>query len=294
MKLRYKIFSWMGLAVYTLLLFLLMTLYRLPADKLIAATVEDLTKGKLSVKVRRMSPAFPAIYRLEGVSYGISLGDIRVKDHLDSLIFRPDYKRLFVGYLPFQFRGTIQRGSIHGKTGVSTRSWIEDGYITIKISDIYLEDSNILRSFSDRDLRGKINGEIRVNGNLTDFTKINGEGHFHAEKGSINTKIDLPGMKAVPFESIKLAFSIKDGILALKDSEMDGPMFSGIFSGEVKLNQKIGESRLNITAEMEPGQLLKNHQLAGQFLNKIRIGNAPLVIKIGGTLEKPSIVWSKS
>ena len=293
MNLGKKILFWAGLVIYTVIVFLLMTFYRLPADKLVAATIKNFSKGRLQFKAEKMSPALPVGYNIEELSYGISLGDTLAVDRLKSLTVKPDYQRLFKGYLPVRFSGVMQRGSIHGTTGVAIRGGVEDGYISIKIFDVFLEDLNILRSFSNRNLKGKLKGEINVKGNLIDPLKMEGEGHFYVEKGSIDSRIDLPGLKTLSFESIKFVFSIKDGLIVLKNSEMDGPILSGSFSGEIKLKKKITASQLKIKAMMKPGPLLANNQFASLFLSKIRKGNNPININVLGTVEKPSIVRSK-
>ncbi len=294
MSLNKKIFSFLGLAVYSAVLFLLLAFYRLPADKLIAATVEGLTNGRLLLNTEEVSPALPISYKLKKVSYGILLRDILTKDRLDSLALGPDYGKLFRGYLPIEFEGVLPRGSIHGKTGISIRSGLEDGYLIIKASEVYLEDLNILRSLSNRDVRGKLRGEVDVEGHLIYPSKTKGKGRFYVEKGSIDTKIDLPGMKTVSFESIMVSFSIREGLVAFNNGKMDGPMFSGVFSGEIKLKNNIAKSRLKITAKMKLGPLLANNQLVSQFFARLGKGKDTVIIKIQGTLEKPSLMWSKS
>ena len=289
-----KILSYTGIALYVFILFLLMAFYRLPADKLIAATMESLTKGRLLFKAEEVSPVLPPGYRLEEVSYGIFLRDTLTKDHFKSLTFGPDYTEIFMGYLPIKFNGVMPRGKIHGKTGLSIKSRGRKGYLTIRVSDVYLEDLNILRSFSDRSFKGKLRGEIKLEGNLTDLSKIYGEGHFSLEKGSIDTRVNIPGMEVIPFKGIKLAFSIKDGIMVLDNSKMDGPMFSGDFSGEIRLKNKIANSEIDITARMRPGPLLENNPLTGKFLAGVLKGNDPLIIKIRGNLNRPYIKWGKS
>ena len=286
-----KIFAWAGLVIYAAILFLLMTFYRLPGDNLIAATLESFTKGRLQFKAQKTSFALPTNFILEDVSYGFLLGNALTKDRFKSLTFGPDYKRLLTGYLPVNFKGIMPRGNIYGKTGVSIGRGIEDGYLNITVSDIYLEDLNSLRSISNRNLMGKLQGQIKIKGHLTDPTKIEGEGHFYVQKGSIGTRIDLPGLQTLFFENIEVLFSIKDGMITLNKSVIKGPMLSGDFSGEIKLNKKIADSQLEIKAKMQPGPLLEKNQLTSQFLSKIRQGDNPLNIKVSGTLESPTVTW---
>jgi len=288
-----KIFFWSGLAIFIVVLFFFMAFYSLPADKLIAATTQSLTKGRLQFKAQKVSLTLPASLKIEEALYGIFSGDTLTRDRFRSLTLEPDYKRILTGYFPVKFKGTMPRGRIQGKTGISIGSGLENGYFTIKTSDIFLEDLNILASLTERNITGKLRGEMNVMGNLVNPAKMDGKGRFYVEKGSIDTRINLPGMKTVSFEGIIIDFSLKRGIMVLKNSKIEGPMFSGIFSGEIALKKKIATSQLKITARVKPGPLLEDNHLLGQFLSRLRKGDNPVNIKILGTFERPSLHWGK-
>ena len=136
-------------------------------------------------------------------------------------------------------------------------------------------------------------GTVDLAGPINNLQRIRGKGLFFLENGSISTRLNLPGMESFPFESIRLAFTVQDGMVTLKDSEMKGPMFSGGLSGTIRLNEKIIRSSPQITVKMRPGPALEKNELARQFLGKLSAENRPLIIKVGGTLERPSIAWSK-
>jgi len=282
---------WAGLAVYALILFFFLTLYRLPADQLIAMTTAHVSQGRLNIEARRVSPIFPAGYRLEDVSCTVQSGEILARDHLKSLTLRPGLMRFLVGYLPVGFRCALQRGQLDGKAGASLFRGPRKGYLTIDASEVYLEDFNILQSLSRRALQGRLKAGMTIEGNMTDPSQLTGEGRVLWEQGSIETKLSIPGLEAVPFDALTLAFTAVDGKVTLKESAMKGPMFSGSLAGEIKLAKKIARSQLMIEARLTPGPLLRNNEMASQFLAKSRKG--PLIITVKGTLERPSISWRK-
>ena len=288
-----NIFYLAGLAVYSVVLFLTMTFYRLPADKVIGATLDNLTHGRLFLEAQKIAPKFLGGYKMEDISYGILLRDTIAKDSLKSLTIRPDYQRLLIGYFPVKIEGIMPRGEFYGKTGFSIRNGLKNTYFNIKLDDMYLEDIKVLRASSGRDIRGKLDGELKINGDFTDPSNIDGEGHFFVEKGSTGTRLNLPGLESVSFNNIKLAFSIANGILSIKTGEMKGPMFSGALTGAIRLKKKFDRSLLNLTARMRPGKLLEKNQALGRFLEKIRSGKGPVVVKIEGTFDRPSISWGK-
>jgi type II secretion system protein N len=291
MKLDRKNILWAGLTVYALILFFLLTFYRLPADQLIAATTAQVTQGQLNIEAQKVAPIFPMGYRLEEVSCIVQLGETSARDRLKSLTLRPGFLRLLVGYLPVGFQCALERGQLAGQAGASLFRGPRKGYLTIDASEVYLEDLNILQSLSRRALKGRVKAGIAIEGDMTDPSQLTGEGRVLWEQGSIGTKLSVPGLEAVPFDALTLAFTAMDGKVTLKDSAMKGPMFSGSLTGEIKLAKKIDRSQIMIEARLTPGPLLRNNEMAGQLLSKSRKG--PLVITVKGTLERPSISWRK-
>ncbi len=292
MKLDRKKILWAGLAVYALILFFFLTLYRLPADQLVAATTAHVTQGRLSIDAQRAAPLFPAGYRLEDVSCTVQLGEIMARDRLESLTLRPGLLRLMVGYLPVGFRCALKRGRVDGKAGASLLRGPRKGYLAIDASDVYLEDFNILQSLLRRALKGRLKAGMTIKGNMTDPSQLAGEGRALWEQGSIGTKLSIPGLEAVPFDTVRLAFTALDGKVTLKEGDMKGPMFSGSLAGEIKLAKKIARSQVMIEAKLTPGPMLRNNEMASQLLAKSTKGT--LIITVKGTLERPSISWRKN
>ena len=294
MSYKNKIMSCAGLALYIVILFLVMTLYRLPVDKLIAATVENITKSSVRIKARDVVPHLFAGYNLVDVSYGVFFKDKQAKDGLKSLTLRPDYKRLLMGYIPINFKGIMSRGSISGRAGASIIDGAKNGYVIFKVSDIPLEDLNIIKPFSSRGVKGSLKGGMKIKGNFFDPSSFNGEGNFQVIKGVVDTRIDLPGLKAIPFKNISLIFSIKDGTILLTKGEIEGPVFSGSISGNIILKKNLILSRFKLKGEMRPGPGIEENKLVKQFIGGLRKGNNPVKINILGTFKRPSITWSKS
>ncbi len=291
MKLDRKRIFWAGLAVYALILFLFLTFYRLPADQLIAATTAHATRGRLNIEAKRVTPILPLGYRLEDVQCVVRLGEISARDSLKSLTLRPGLLRLLAGYLPVRFACALQKGRLEGKTGASLFG-ARKGYLTLDASEVSLEDLNILQSLSRRELKGRLQAEMTIESDMTDPSQLTGEGRVLWEQGSIGTKLSVPGLEAVPFDALTLAFAAQKGKVTLKESNMKGPMFSGSLAGEIRLARKISQSQVMIEARLIPGPMLQNNEMASQFLDKSRKG--PLIISVKGTLERPSVSWRKS
>ena len=86
MKLDRKKILWAGLGLYALILFFFLTLYRLPADQLIAATTARASRGQVNIEAQRVAPILPVGYRLEDVSCTVQHGESLARDRLKSLV----------------------------------------------------------------------------------------------------------------------------------------------------------------------------------------------------------------
>lgn len=279
-------------ALYAVILFLLLALYRVPADRLISAALERVSGGRVLLQSETVIPGLIARYTLKGVHAAFISGDTAATGSLDSLTLGPDFGRFLAGYLPVRFEGTLPRGTLRGKTGLSMWNGTGRGYIRMAASGVYLEDLPLLRSLSGRGVTGMLTGEIDLKGPLSDFAGMNGEGRFRAENGSIDTRIDLPGMKTVPFNAVDVAFTIKDRVMNFSHGNLEGPMFSGDVSGQIQLQKRLSESRLMLTFKIKPGPLIEKNPMAGQILEKLGKGDRPLLIRVKGTLKSPIMAWN--
>jgi hypothetical protein len=86
---------------------------------------------------------------------------------------------------------------------------------------------------------------------------------------------------------------IQKGVLFLNDGNIEGPAVFGTFSGEVKLDEKMSRSLLNITAYLTPGPKVKENELARQLVASLAPEGEPVTIRLQGTLGSPSIKWEK-
>ncbi|MFC1823010.1 type II secretion system protein GspN [Thermodesulfobacteriota bacterium] len=294
MKPQRKTLHIIGMTAYALILFILLTFYRMPAGKLFAAAVDNISEGKVHLSMKKISPGLPGYYTLEEVTLAIATGDGIARDAVNMLVLKLDYLNLFKGYLPLKFAAIMPEGTVHGKAGISMINRLKDGYFYLTIEDIELSDLSILQSLLGRQVKGKLDGKLAFNGNLADFVKLDGEGRLNVTEGGIDTRFDLPGMTSIPFKSLKVVFNLKGGMVKLDEGEMIGPMFSGTYSGEIRLNKVLQQSRINVLGEMTPGPMIASNKLAGQLLSGIMKEEKSVKVMVMGTLERPSIIRRKN
>lgn len=281
------------LVFYATILFLALSIYRMPFDKLVSATISYVTKGMIVCNAEEATLNLPMRLELADVSYNIFRGNNPINDQLESVSIQPVFSGILQGYLPIAFDGNIYRGRFNGLVGISIVNGFADGYLNFGLSEIQLEDAKFLQSISKRNIKGIVNGKMKTSGDLLHPAKMRGEGHIQVEQGSIDSRINLPAMKTIRFNNVRLNFTMNDGVIMLEDSEMVGPAISGVFSGKVEMSKDISDSVLRLEAKMKPGPSLINDSVAKQFLPKLG-EKGVLRIEIQGTFDNPTIKWSNN
>jgi type II secretion system protein N len=280
-----------GAVVYALLLFILMTLWRLPADRWLGYLAERITGGRIVFRAARAAPAFPLGYRLEQISYSVAHGGIPIMARLKGLTVKADPLSLLAANISVTFSADLPSGgSIRGKVGVSAFSGLERGSFTMKVMSASLEEMGI-GAFLERSVKGTVNGELSMKGRITEPSGLTGQGLFVFQNASVDTLMDLAGLKAITFERVRLPFSVREGLVSIEKAEIEGPTFSGTVAGQVRMNKPLDNSALELTARLKPGAALENNPTVSPLLARIRKGTDPVVLNLRGVIAKPSMTW---
>lgn len=287
---RTKTFFWTGVVIYGLLLFLLLTLIRLPADKMLGKVITRITDTETLVSAETVSFSLPLSYSLERITCEAYWPQGVSKDRMDSLILGPEWSRLVSGSVPLKTEATFARGRVEARLGVPL---LGRGYLDAKGYDIYLQDLSFVEILLDRRVSGQCEGEVRLTGDVRFPESLNGRGLLRAADGTIESKLPLAGLRAIPFQSISAFLIIQKGLLFLNDGRIAGPAVSGSFSGEIKLNDRVSTSLLNIKADLAPGPMVREHDLARQWFASLAAEDERITIHLRGTLGSPSIRWGK-
>jgi len=287
---RSKTLIWIGLGIYGLLLFLLLTLYRLPADKMLGKALTLWTQAQTLVSAETVSFSPPFSYAMETLTCEAHWPQGVSKDRIDSLKFSTEWSRIFSGSLPLKTVAIFARGQLETRLGVP---FLGKGYLDSRGSGIHLEDLSFVEVLLDRRVSGRCEGELRLTGDVRFPAGLNGRGFLRAFDGSLESKLPVAGLSTIAFQSISALLVIQKGVLYLSDGEIAGPAVSGTFSGEVKLDERMSRSLLNITAYFTPGPLLNENELERKLLTSLAAEGEPIAIRLEGTLGSPSVRWEK-
>ena len=287
---RTKMLFWTGLGIYGVMLFLLLTLHRLPADKMLGKALTLFTGTQTLLSAETVSFSLPLSYALERITCEAYWPRGVSKDQMDSLIFAPEWSKIFSGSIPIRSEVIFARGRVEARVGVPLLS---RGYLDAKGSGVHLEDLSFVEILLDRRVSGKCEGELRFLGDIRFLSGLNGRGYLRLTDGSLESKLPLAGLRTIPFQSISAFLIIQKGLLFLNDGKIAGPAVSGTFSGEVKLDDRVSRSLLKLTAHLTPGPSLNENDFARQFLASLGAEGEPIAIYLEGTLGSPSIRFGK-
>ena len=285
-----KTLFWTGLGIYGLLLFLLLTLHRLPADKILGKTLTRWTETRTLVSAETVSFSFPFSYALEKIICEAHWPQGMSEDRIDALIFGAEWARIFSGSLPLKSEALFARGRVESRLGLP---FLGRGYLDARGSGIHLEDLSFVETLLDRRISGQCEGELRLLGDVRSPSGLNGRGFLRVMDGAVESKLPLAGLRTIPFQSVGASLTIQEGVLFLSDGQIAGPAVSGTFSGEIQLDDRMSRSLLNITAYLTPGPMLNENDLARQLVASLAAQGEPITIHLGGTFANPSIRLEK-
>ena len=285
-----KTLFWIGLGIYGLLLSLLLTLNRLPADKVLGKALTRFTKTQTRVSAETVSFSPPLSYVLGRVAWEAYWPQGVSKDRIDLLSFGPEWSRVFSGSVPVKGEAVFARGRLEARVGVPLLS---RGYLDARAYDVHLEDLSFVEILLDRRLSGQGEGEVRLIGDPRFPASLNGRGYLRAVDGTLESKLPLAGLRTIPFQSLSVFLIIQRGLLFLNDGKIAGPAVSGTFSGEVRLADTLSSSLLSIKATLTPGPLVTENDLARSFVVSLAEEGEPIILHLGGTLGSPSIRLEK-
>lgn len=281
------------LAVYGIILFVALTVARMPMERVLAAKLMEASDGRLTLHIEEFEPVFPDGAVLRDVRFRIAAGKIASQGRVDALRVRPDYTGLFRGYLPVRFHGTTPAGSVRGRIGWSAGKGFHDGYVQVHTEEFALDRFPSAGALLERDITGRLSAEVDIRGDLQGLVKAQGSGTLRIDNGALEADLGLPGLEEVPFEWLDMAFTLDQGSLVLSRAEMTGPAFSGSFQGDIALREPLPRSRLRLEGELTPGPMVLENAFLSRFLKKVLKGEQSVRVRVRGTLQSPSIAGIK-
>ncbi len=281
------------LALFGIVLFAVLTLPRIPLDRMITGMLQAAGNGRVTVGVSDLDLAFPDRIRMNQVRFQIANAGTVLAGRIDTLEMRPDYGGLLRGRLPVRFTGTTPAGPIQGRVSVSLFRGSRDGTVSLHTDGFSLDQYPFIESALDRRVRGVLSGDVEIHGDLGHPLDGEGKGRLHMDEGAIEARLGLPGLDEIPFSSVDMAFVLRERNMVVSQAEMKGPAFQGSFTGEIRLAQDLRKSPMDLQGELVPGPMILENAFLSPLLEKVLKGNRSATVRIRGTLERPAITGSR-
>lgn len=285
---RKRIAIWVGFLVYGLVLFALFTFYRLPADRILSHAVETATDGRVYVSAENVSASLLKGYLFENLTWTIQSEGAVFSERMESLTLSPGFIGLLRGYLPIEVEGVLAKGTFRFAAGVSMIRGLDKGYAHLNAVGVDLSNLAAVAQILQREVKGRFTGQAEFRGSLSGLKNLNGQATILFEKGTVDTRIEALGLGTIPFDKLTLPLTVQNGVASLREGRLVGPVLTGEFEGQIRLQQKLQISPLQITATLRPGPSLAGDKPGGLPGRE----DKPFVVRLQGTIGKPLFTLS--
>ena len=197
---------------------------------------------------------------------------------------------LFGGKLAVTIHAEAYGGFLDGD--VALKSFFEVRTYNLRASwqAIQLERHPGLALFLERQISGKLSGELKLDGPIEDWANSSGIGKIRLSEGSC--PIEYPHLKVKILDGLEVSAAMKlnSGRLEIDNCRFQAQGIKGNFDGIVQLNSGLYESVLDLVGQCQIDPTLLNFTAgSNKGLVALLDNNAPLPFRVRGTLGAPRL-----
>ncbi len=245
----------------------------------------SLIDPSLNVSVDSIQPTFPPGLRIHTMN--LLYRDTSLLN-AEKIKILPNFLSLFQPGSTFSFKVNAAGGYIIGKAEIAGDGIERKISINTNLSDVHVEDIPLIKNSADYKLSGKLSGKVIYrNQNAPSDTLSARLDLADCQLSILTLPLDLDSFS---FGNIEIDLILQGQQLRIKKCFFKGRQLDGRLSGTIVLNDKIGESTLNISGTVIPHisflANLKNKFPIAQFFQK-RTGEGGFPLLLNGTLNKP-------
>ncbi|HOP46117.1 MAG TPA: type II secretion system protein GspN [Desulfobacteraceae bacterium] len=278
--------------LYSLILLIVLLYFRFPSNAFkfyLQATAKSISPENI-LMIREVKPAFPV---------GINLADVRFSSNAnpdirylsaDSITVRPQIWSFLLGRLKFNFMCNVNKGFLEGNIHFTENKTGSHFKSSIKFNSIKIAEASSLSSFIECDLNGELDGSLTFSSMDEKLQNGAGEAQFNIKNGRITFFRPIPILGSIDFEDLKVRCVMEKRNLRLNHFELLGQEMTGTLSGEIRLNNDISKSAVNIrgSIELSPA-FFKNRKDSSAFFAyfRQRMKNGRLSFLLTGNISEP-------
>jgi type II secretion system protein N len=276
-------------AAYTAVAFLLCLVATFPHEAVVRQLVARAATGPVAVEMRGLHLGWTLAYTIDELRLLkrdgdptlplLSAASVRVAPSLLSLLRGHPY--------PVRVAGDLYGGTVEGTVDLRPASFAID----TRLAGIDVGRYSGLRLFMEGALRGKVDGELQMEGNPEKPATTNGRLALRAAtvalEGGKLRGITVPDLH---FPEIRLAGDVKRGRLELGDVAANGNEVVARGEGNVVLQHPLAASVMNLTLAVRPAAGAPDAlRIALNLLPGTPSADGEKTIRLHGTLERPRV-----
>jgi len=271
--------------VYILSVMTFFLFYLFPADavkKHISFALAR-THPALNVTMDKITPSFPPGVSFQGVEF----------NHRQALLLKADkikiapyFLSFFGSAFKFAFNGRAYKGTVKGRGEFAEKQSAGKVAVEARLAGIQLKEIAAVRDLTGRKITGVLDGKATY-----DKNGISG-GNLSAGLILSDCTVELLtpvfNLEYVGFKKIKADVVLGNQTLRLKQCVFTGDQMDGTMSGFINLKTPLRESVINLSGKMTPHPLLLANLSKVFPVNKTKLKQNGLPIRLGGTFDKPA------
>ncbi|MDX9834590.1 MAG: type II secretion system protein GspN [Desulfobulbus sp.] len=246
---------------------------------------------QLDWRVETITGELPGVLHLAGME-GHELG--RGGDpvlRVDSLTLRPDLVTLVrQRLLQVAWRLEMAGGAVHGQLYLPRPG--SELRVEGVMEGVRLAELVILEHRLQRGLQGTAAADFTATVHSVPLSLTGLSATARVEDGRIDLKQPVLGHGFVPFGRVEVSLSLQDERLELTDGAVDSNLFTGTFTGDLRLGHDPATSQMTLTGSLQPRpeffSAAGGDSVALQAI-RARLRDRSLPFRISGELSNPDV-----
>jgi type II secretion system protein N len=264
-----------GYVLFALAVLFLFAWLRMPSEAVRSLLLSALSKNQAEVQIRFDSAqiAFPFGVTLTGFSAQTRDGrGLRID--AETVTAHPALLSLMTGHLALRFQATAMGGRIDGDIAFRNR-FSASGPVQadLRFGNISAADCLWLAEILGRQVRGRVDGQIRFDGLPGQWTAGSGHIELVLVNGLVSFQAPLFGLDEMTFTRMEGNMDLENGTLKVNRFELAGENIQGAFQGSVRLEGDFARSRLALRGDV----------------NLPAAGTERFAVEVAGTVASPVV-----
>jgi type II secretion system protein N len=269
----------------------ILVFYKFPYEKIesrLGVLVAE--RWGLKLDMADLRPALPPEFRFNDFSLRTLGYESLPVFHASEGYLRLRLLPLFAGKLVASLHAEAYGGSLNGEVTLQSLYDVRTYNLQAGWQAIQLERHHGLQLLLERQITGKLSGELDLDGPLDELANSSGTGTLRLTEGSCQIEHPYFAVRTLYGLEVSAALKLDSGEVEIDNCRFQAQGIKGTLGGIVQLQSRLYESVLNLGGQCQVDPALLNLAIGSNrglvtFLDK----NTPLPFRLRGTLAAPTL-----